>query len=639
VYYCFSLLTLLFSKLTTALRVDCPYAVRLVPGILLISIISSLTAQPDSLSIGTDKQPWAYYWVGFTDKSGSPYSISDPSAFLSPRAIKRRLDQGIAINEHDLPVNPHYVAELLGLDFIEYRYSSRWFNGILIRSGAGMEAMNSLLSKPFVNNIRLVKPPLGKDEPAGKTVPLHPLKQLNTVGQTADTSLCGMYRWTKTEGAGESMKPSVSLVHSAMEAIMASGPGYTDIAYMGQFPAMYGESEVHFRQLAADYLHSRGYTGEGLRIAILDAGFTNVNNLVDVGHLYAEGRLLGTRDFVDAGENIYGAHPHGTYVLSVMAAKNPGRIWGSAVDASYWLIRTEDAASEYLIEEYNWLAGAEFADSAGVDIINSSLGYTRFQDASTSYTYADMNGQSTVTARAANMAFERGMLVVASAGNYGNDPGWRYIGSPADANGALAVGAVDNNREKVGFSSVGPSADGRVKPEVMAMGRLVPAIGPDNSAVFVSGTSFSSPIIAGLAACLWQMFPGITAADLKNVITKSADRFHLPDSLYGYGIPNFQLAANLIAPVEPSTLLSVFPNPLQSNSCLSFFSETAATMQLDWLNMKGQTVMSLHHIPVQPGYNRIFPFQNLYLLPNGIYLLRLFDLDREYFVKCIVLHN
>ncbi len=397
----------------------------------------------------------------------------------------------------------------------------------------------------------------------------------------------------------------------------------------------YGSAEGQLKMVSGQSLHERGFWGEGKVIAILDSGFRGVDTLQAFSNLWVYGNILGYYDFVNARRELYRGHGHGTFVFSVMGGFLQGEYSGTATSASYWLLRTEDAASEFKIEEYNWLAGAEYADSVGADIINSSLGYTQFDDETQNYSYADMDGSTTVVARAANMAFSRGIMVVNSAGNYGNQL-WSYIGSPADAHGVLAVGGTDDQGNRINFSSVGPSADGRVKPQVMAQGQGVWAANTMGTLSQVNGTSYSSPIIAGLAACLWEMFPDASNNQIKQAIIRSGDRYLMPDSLYGFGIPNFEVAIDILKKnLENSQFLKLANNPLQPDSAISFYNFRQEMISIDLFNSNGQKIWSKQGIGVFPGYNEVKPFSDISSLPSGMYLIRVNFSDRTELLKAI----
>jgi hypothetical protein len=323
----------------------------------------------------------------------------------------------------------------------------------------------------------------------------------------------------------------------------------------------YGISFTQIHQVQGDALHNMGFRGEGMMIAVLDAGFLNVDWLPAFDSLRTNGQILGTRDFVIHGNDVYREYFHGMSVLSIMAGNVPGVLVGTAPAADYWLLRSEDVYTENIIEEYNWVSAAEFADSVGADVINSSLGYQTFDDPKYDHTCADMDGHSTPSTRGANFAASKGIAVVNSAGNSGGS-GWTCVGAPSDGDYVLAIAAVDSNGIRAGFSSVGVDTAGRVKPNVAAMGEQTVVANWDGSIGRGNGTSYSSPVMAGLVACLLQSRPGVTNFEVYEAIERSASQYSNPDSLLGYGIPDFS-NAYVILPVSSLILpgSSVFPNP------------------------------------------------------------------------------
>lgn len=542
-------------------------------------------------------------WVEFTDKDNSHYSLSRPHEFLSDRSIKRRQKQNIPVDFFDLPVSPYYLQILSADNSLVVYYSSKWLNGALLKI-SNEEALQQLNNYEFISYWENVKPEL----------PLPEEKKPEEINgaQTFE---------------GYSFDPAMfyeELTHSLMHSFNS----YPD----------YGDAENQVRLVNGQALHTRGYSGRGKVIAILDAGYRAVDTLDGFNYLWEQNRILGYRDFVDPGGDIFNSHPHGTYVLSVMGGHLPGRYSGAALGASFWLIRTEDASSEFRIEEYNWLAGAEFADSVGADIINSSLGYTRFDDPAQNYNYSDLDGQTTIVAQAANKAFSRGMLVVNSAGNYGSQS-WRYLGSPADAHGSLAVGGTNDLGQRVNFSSIGPSADGRVKPDIMAQAQGVAILNLVGTTGNANGTSFSAPLVAGMAACLWQKFPKATNELIRNAIIRSADRYMKPDSLYGFGIPDFGKAIEILSDQYKSDLpvAMILNNPLIPDSAVRFFAEGNETISIDLINSSGQKIWTLNNVEVFSGYNEVRPFGDIGILASGIYIVRVNFKNRTELIKAIKL--
>jgi hypothetical protein len=316
-------------------------------------------------------------------------------------------------------------------------------------------------------------------------------------------------------------------------------------------------------------------------------------------------------------------HYHGTSVLSTMGANLPGTLVGTAPGASYWLVRTEVFDYEALIEEYNWAGGAEFADSLGADVINSSLGYTVFDNPAYDHTYADMNGHTTPVTRAADIATSRGMLVVNSAGNSASLP-WHYIGAPADGDSVFSIGAVDAGGNYAYFSSTGPTADGRVKPDVVTQGLGAAVIGPDGSANFSNGTSFSSPIMAGALACLWQSSPGYSAEQIRMAVRYTASKASSPDSLYGWGIPNLVEARTHLAVAEknapPADRFVLYPQPFTSAPVLKSTADGTSTVSVEIFSLTGSllgTVSRTFHGPGEVKLDRLND------CPPGIYFLEI----------------
>ncbi len=308
----------------------------------------------------------------------------------------------------------------------------------------------------------------------------------------------------------------------------------------------YGESETQIHMLGLEQLHEKGFTGKGVRIAIFDGGFREAHQLKVFSSLWENNKILAYRDFVRDRKDVFSASStHGTHVWSTIAANIEGKMVGAAVDADFILGITELPATETRAEEYHWIEAMEWADSIGVDIIHSSLSYSEFDSREDSYSFEDMDGNSTLVTRAADRAASKGIIVSTGAGNEGNDP-WRRITAPCDGDSVLCIGAVNAEGEIAYFSSVGPSSDGQVKPDVVAMGQNTAIASTGNTIRWGSGTSYSSPIVAGLAACLRQAHPNRHAMDIIQAIRLSGDRYSSPDSLYGYGIPNASLADSLL---------------------------------------------------------------------------------------------
>ena len=452
------------------------------------------------------------YWVQFTDKNNSPYSIDNPEAYLTPRALQRRANQGITIDEYDIPVNPQYlqaVAEC-GAELIN---PSKWLNGVsvYVTDPAVIETINAL---EFVSVVRNCPNDLKAQEQKE--------------------------RWLANE-----LKPSA--------------------ANRGMY-GYYGGAETQVTQLKVNLLHEMGFDGKDVIVAVLDGGFIGTDDHSCFDNMREEGRLLGTRDFVYGSTSVYSQSTHGTSCLSTMAAYDPNNMVGTAPKASYYLIHTEDGDSENIIEEYNWVSGAEDADSLGVDVCSTSLGYVGFDMGQWDHPYEHYDGHTAPMTIGAEIAASRGMICMNAAGNDGD--GICTLGIPADAEHILTVGAVDENGARAYFSSVGPTYDGRIKPDVMAMGQgTFVATGYNGWWPYYNGdgTSFATPVLAGAVACLRQARPYSSVQEICDAIRACGDHADNPDNKYGYGIPDFSQALEMLQVEEPmgntpAHIISVNPN-------------------------------------------------------------------------------
>jgi serine protease AprX len=542
-------------------------------------------------------------WVEFKDKNQSNYSLNRPHEFLSAKSIERRIKHSIPIDTLDLPVSKIYIEKILSDSTLQLYYTSRWFNGALFKS-VSQEATQRLNNLDFVSLVEVAKP---ASISTGK----------HSSQQSAELDITNRFNDNRNNFF-TGLNPFSSYIYQPWQA-------------------GYGASETQIRMLNGQSLHDEGMWGNNITIAVLDGGFRAVDTMKAFETLWQQDKILGYYDFVENKEQLYTGHAHGTYVLSVMAAYLPGEYTGVAPEASYWLIRTEDAATEFRIEEYNWLAGAEFADSVGADIINSSLGYTQFDDPSQNYQYSDLNGSTTRVSRAANIAFSRGILVVNSAGNYGTQS-WRYIGSPADAKGVLAVGATDSRQQIASFSSIGPSSDGRIKPQILAQGQGVAIVNYLGTISNANGTSFSSPLIAGMSACLWGKYPDATNEEIKNAIIAGGDRFFKPDSVYGYGLADFKVASDLLEKqFYNNKSIKLISNPLIPESRISFYSLQQELISIELINSSGQKVWAKDNITILQGFNEIQPFADIISLTSGMYLIRVNFSNKTELIKTIKL--
>jgi len=433
------------------------------------------------------------YIVRLKHKGGSTYSFSNPSAFLSPRALSKRSRYSIPIDSLDLPVSTAQLNQLAAIPNLTILNPSKWLNAVSIQT-TDPAAINTLNALPFVQSVTGLaarmrpEPSVDKFEPVEETAPENP-----------------------------------SLRNQSDYFNYGTGSG----------------NEIRLHQ--GDFLHNIGLRGQGMHIALLDGGFYNYTTLKAFDSINANNQVLSTWDFVARNASVTEDHPHGMQCLSTIAANIPGQFIGKAPKASFHLFRTEDVANEYPIEEFNWVCGAERADSAGADLISSSVGYYDFDNPTFNYTYAQMNGNTTIAAIGADIGAKKGLLILNSAGNEGGNA-WKYIITPADADSILSVGAVNSSGVVGSFSSYGPSSDGQIKPDVASVGVAALVQSSSNNIATANGTSFSCPNMAGLAACLWQGFPEVNNMRIIQVLRESSDRFNNPNDRSGYGIPNLKNA-------------------------------------------------------------------------------------------------
>lgn len=566
-------------------------------------IFNIILAVVFSLQTLTAQVPDDIYFVKFADKLQTAYSINNPSQFLSAKALNRRLKNNILLSSQDLPVNQSYI-NLVGEAGAKIKFITKWMNGVGI-SVVHPEDLEIIRSLPFVEKIELIhtNPSIFGVSSADllKTAVIN-----NHINVTEDKELSNVSEFENNE-----------LITNSD----------------------YGLAETQIKMLNGDLMHQQGFLGENITIAVLDNGFLNVNSISSFDSLWINNQVISTRDFVINDEIQFNAGDHGAKVLSIMAANKPGVFIGTAPKANYHLIRTEIEGSESLLEEYLWACGAEYADSVGADIINSSLGYTEFDDVTQNHHFSDLDGNTTIVTKAADIAASIGILVVNSAGNYANKT-WQYVGAPADGDSVLAVGGVDENGLWAEFSSIGPTADGRVKPNIVAQGKKTALIQSDGSSGFGNGTSFSSPIIAGLSACLWQSMPNLNNMQIKESIEKSANLYYWPDSNYGFGLPDFNMAMQIAKSLtyteyKELSLLRVFPNPLMDNIKLFVFSKTNESTNLEILDISGKVMLSLTY-QLNKGIN-YFQITNLNFLSAGVYIVHLKNSNQNLYRKILKL--
>ncbi len=421
------------------------------------------------------------------DKRGGTCSIDRPRKFLSQKSIDRRKKQKLRVDSTDLPV-PAALVSQLETKFTHVIGTSKWNNTVLV-SARDTTLLNELRALPFVKEARMVYQfPDSIEENNRLLRPRHHEK---------------FNRWDSLHNDPMGMAP-------------------TQIEMVG-----------------GERLHEMELCGQGMTIAVLDGGFQNVDRIP----CFSKTHIQGTRDFVSEAygqknPDIYKGIDHGTKVLSALAAYAPEVMTGTAPQADYWLLRCEDPDIEMPIEQDFWAMAAEYADSLGVDIISSSVGYQEFDNHLGDYQLKDLDGHSTLISHTASLLAGKGIILCCSAGNSGMGY-WKKITIPADACEVLTVGAIDQKRRNAPFASVGPTQDGRIKPDVVALGAGTTLISGRGTLIHDMGTSFSTPIISGMVACLWQGLPHKSARQIMELVRQSSSQYDTPDNIYGYGIPDF----------------------------------------------------------------------------------------------------
>jgi serine protease AprX len=541
--------------------------------------------------IAVEAQP-SRYIIQFSNKGGTPYTLNNPSGYLSSKAIARRTRYNIQTDSTDLPAPPRFFDSLRAAGSVIVQSYSKWLNQALIitTDAAALTKISQLSfvksSAPIANRAQIISVPEDK---------------------------------FGSEMASITQQSAVS--NNVQSDVINYGSAY---------------AQIHIHE--GEFLHNQGFMGQGVTIAMLDGGFYHYDVLTAFDSLRNNNLILGTYDFVKNETSVSEDHPHGMYCLSILAANRPGQLVGTAPKASYYLFRTEDVATEYPIEEHNWVVAAERADSLGVDIISSSLGYTTFDNPVFNHTYADMNGHTTMITNGADMAMKKGMIVCNSAGNSGTST-WKYIAAPADGDSVFAIGAVNASGVPASFSSYGPSSDGRIKPNVASVGWGTYFIQGNDAVAQGSGTSFSNPNLAGLIACLWQAFPEFTNMQILDAVQRSSSRYSSPDDRVGYGIPNMPKAFDILVQKKKEKLLAndwikVFPNPFSTSINIFLKANNTGKITMQVTDMAGRTI-STSNLDVQQGQFYSITESNLGRLPSGVYNLRVIDGNEKRTIRLV----
>ncbi|HTS45127.1 MAG TPA: S8 family peptidase [Puia sp.] len=567
---------------------------RNIVFILVFGYCSQATAQ------------YSRYIIQLTDKKGS-FTLDNPSAYLSAKSLARRTKRQIRVDSTDLPITPAYLDSIRSLPDVIVLNNSKWLNQVLIKI-LDSNALTQINNFSFVKHIA---PIALRSKQSFK----------DTIRNQANSSFMPYRNETVT-------------AETQTTNITGASDNFFDYAASFQ--------QIHIHK--GEYLHNLGFHGEGITIAILDAGFYDYLTNPAFDSARQNNQILGTYDYVNQKQSVNEEDIHGTYCFSIIAANEPGEMVGSAPKASFWLFKTEDVNSEYPVEEQNWIAAAEFADSAGADIISTSLGYAYFDDSSFNLNYAQRDGRTAMISLAANFAVAKGMIVTVSAGNSGalnNDE--RFVWCPADADSALTIGATDMNGNIAAFSSWGPNASGELKPDVVSVGQGTVIATPNGIPGTGNGTSFSNPNLAGLVACLWQAFPEFANHDIMDAIEESADKYAYPDDHYGYGIPDFEKAYTILENKREfntyiSTLgdqwISVYPVPYTNNFTVVFKPTTNGPASLQLIDAGGRIIES-KSLTGTPGIFNEVQFDDAYFLPKGMYFIHYDDGNRKKTLKII----
>jgi len=517
-------------------------------------------------------------WVYFKDKPSEKQFISAPLKMLTQRSLNRRMRYNISLDFKDVPVEESYVLHIKNAEGVKILARSKWLNALHVQGSQA--AILNLMDTDFVANVQFAN------------------KSLNSSAKISN---------------------SKKIVRQKNKFEVA-----TDFEY--------GEATNQIKIMRGEILHENNFTGEGMQIAVIDGGFPNVDTFLAFERIRNNNQILGGYDFVNRDSNFYSGHYHGMSVLSTIAGYIENEFVGTAPDAEFYLFISEDVDNETPLEESLWVEAAEKADSLGVDVINTSLGYTTFDNPNYNHTYEDMNGETTFISRGAEIAFSRGMIVVNAAGNEG-DNDWHYISAPADANSVLSIGAVFffGSLDIAPFSSFGPTSDDRVKPDVCAIGAF--AAGIDESGNLTSilfGTSFASPIMTGVVACLWQAFPEKTNAEITQLIKESAHLFLNPTDQEGYGVPNFESVYNVLGveSLEPEiNEILLYPNPAE-NELYFKISSKINKVEVQIVNLLGQTVL-------KETVNKDKLIMGVSFLDKGLYMVQLKYNDKVETIKIL----
>lgn len=543
----------------------------------------------------TSSAQFSKYIIRFKDKAGTPFTTDNPTQFLSAKSIARRAKQNIAVDETDLPITPRYIDSVRLAGAVTILDNSKWLNEVCIETTDAV-ALVKINSFPFVI----------ASQPVMRSV--------------------------------SAQSPNNNKFNEKVNTITSP----TTVSNVSDFYD-YGSSDPQIHIHEGEYLHNKGFHGEGMLVAILDAGFYHYLSLAAFDSVRNNNQVAETYDFVNNETSVDEDHYHGMHCFSIMAANLPGQLVGTSPKATYYLYRTEDVNSESPVEEQYWAAAAERADSIGVDVISTSLGYNQFDNPVFNHTYADMNGNTTIIARAADLAAKKGMIVMVAAGNEGNKS-WHYIITPADADSVMAVGAVNSSGVVGGFSSYGPSSDGQVKPAIASVGVGTALFNINGQVASGNGTSYATPNVAGLITCLWQAFPEFSNMEIILAVEKSSSIYSNPDDRIGYGIPNFRIAydallqqriAKNMSSILGDKTIKIFPNPFSSEFSVLVKPSNTAAGTFGLYDVSGKLYL-LKSVDLKQGQIQLIKFDSFQPLARGLYILRFSDGRKSESFKVVV---
>jgi serine protease AprX len=533
----------------------------------------------------------------------SNYSLSQPTQFLTQKSIARRIRHNIAIDSTDLPINHSYLDSIANVNGVSIKSKSRWLNQVIVD-----------ITDPFA------------------------IDAINAFSFVQHSSVVG------TAFVPSSKKVALEKIEAESNVVL----GLSSVLDRQEITAdtfNYGNNyqQVHIHE--GEYLHNKGYMGQGITIAVIDAGFNNYKFSVAFDSVRTNNQILGIYDFVARDSSVNEDNAHGAYCFSILAANRPGMMIGTAPKANYLLFRSEDVLSEKPLEEQNWIEALERADSMGADMVSSSLGYYNFEDPQYDHSYAERDGNTAQITIAADMAAKKGMIIMNAAGNTGNSPDEsKYTLVPADGDSVVAVGAVNSSGTIAGFSSWGPNGAGKTKPNIVSVGQGAVYANLFGVITFGNGTSLANPNVAGLIACLWQAYPEFSNMEIIDAVQRSADKYNTPDDRYGYGIPNFRVAAGILESKRQAVTddilkgkwLTAFPIPFRQVFTVFMKAPSTGRANIRVLDFGGRVLIEKNLDVNQGSYYKI-PMNIAGTRRFGMYLVQYNDGKNTSTIKLISL--